>query len=251
MPVLHRYRRSLMVGVVTILTFGWCAVNGAPGDNRRLTDMLHEAHRGDKFRRSLLELRSEETKMDECAACHGSRDWMSNLISPRLAVEVSACVRCHKVSTAEPGAHLGTTLGAQSIRKGHHRLEATGPDSEKGLRVDPESDQTLPLRCANCHPDHRGDAPFRRVAVDVDGVEKHRFDLTASCLGCHVPEGDSPAAQRVMKFFLESHSSAFENAVKPATRAAVLSVMELQQKIGERGCTPACHGEHNPMFGDG
>ncbi len=242
-----------MGGISTVL-FGWCAVAAAPKDNGRFVKTLHEAHQGDWYAESLKDLNGRVPvgkRLTECTICHTPRDWVQNLIRPLAPVDTAACTRCHKVNDKDPDSYLGTVQGTRLVRTGHLNPPPGAPETDKGLRVDPESRQTVALSCAACHPDHEGQKPVQKAEVEVDKSTVQRITMTDSCLGCHVPTAKGARPDAVLKLFVDSHEALFETGeLKTKDRAGVLDSMAKQKKVAERFCMPACHDEHKPAYGD-
>ena len=252
---LYTYRRSLLVGGISVLLFGWCAVSAAPTDNQRFITSLHEAHQGEWYEGSLKELnegRPAKERLTECTACHSPQDWVQNLVRPLAPISTAACVRCHKVDDKDPHAYLGPVQGKRLVRAGHQAPPPGAGETDLGLRVDPETGDTLALGCAVCHPDHQGQKPVQKVEMEGDDKSTiKRIRMTDVCLGCHVPTVKTPRGEAVLKKFIDSHEAIFEaGSIDEKSRNGVLAAMAKQSKVAEQFCMPACHDEHKPAYGD-
>lgn len=242
MVALAPHKRALVVTALSLLLFFWCLM-AARSDNNRFTHTLHGAHQSERFRQAVRVLNSGRPagkRVDECGSCHGSRSWTSNLTDPLLPVADSACGQCH---APEGAPSLGRSIAQRAARPAHQK---SLPASSVMAIAPTDALHALPVRCASCHPDHEGRDSVTKT--DVDGTLK--IAVQTACVTCHVPDEGSSQAQKVLKNFQEKHSSAFANPPKTADPGTILFALKQQADAKERTCTPACHDEHTPQYGD-
>ncbi|MGV3721007.1 MAG: multiheme c-type cytochrome [Actinomycetota bacterium] len=285
-----KQRGRVWVGAaVSLLVFAWCLASSARSDNQRWVQSLHGGHRTAAFQAALdnlNSLRPAGLRLDECSACHGKRDWVSNLVSARPMVADEKCGTCHLPRPAEVDADVKTSpaglpwLGKRLHRPGHAGIDY--PGMVAGL-----APKDRRIACAECHPDHEGEQlldrrlsesgghPAKRVKVE----ETNRFLMTRICSGCHLPQEPSAEATQVLREFVKAHSTGdgfdpplpkeLQDEVAAASPNAPMAgdlqnriVKSVTETVGKqmllgieedpslRGCTPGCHGEHTPMTND-
>lgn len=166
MARLGHYWRAIIVTLIAVLVFAWCAVAAQPQDNQRLLDQLHQAHQSEAYKSALKQLNSGGQKFNECSACHDSQGVVGNLFAERPMVPNSNCERCHglarEASQPQPlGRPFGTGEKPGWLERYEHTGAAKPRDSEpdklpNALQKSEDGKLTLPLRCGACHPDHRG-----------------------------------------------------------------------------------------------
>lgn len=290
MVPLKRYGRVLVGTGVSVLVWIWCFASGARSDNHRWIESLHSGHRTPEFQAALTALnqgRSGGAKLDECTACHGKRDWVSNLVFARPTAADESCGQCHQ---PQPEGQKDTPRSANGLPwlgKRLHRPAHAGMDYPTMIAgLAPKGGK---IACAECHPDHQGKdvADFRlsepRSSFHADRVpvgDRKQLRMTRICAGCHLPRNPSADATDILKEFIKDHSKGdgfdpkFPEALSQRVLAAparqpldptlqgqvvdaVFDTVGKQLLLGVdvdpalRGCTPACHGEHSPVNNDG
>jgi hypothetical protein len=286
---LKRHSRVVMGTLATVAVFVWCLTTSARSDNDRWVESLHRGHRSAPFEDALEKLNASMTRgsrLNECSACHSDRAWIANLVLPRPQVSDNACRNCHQARPADAPDDLKvSSVGVQWLGKRTNRPAHMGTDFPglvAGLR--PSRKQ---IACAECHPDHEGEQlldrrlseqgnqPARRVKVE----DTERYLMTKICSGCHLPQGSSPDATKILREFVKAHSTGdgfdpplpkelqdevaaaspdapLDSALQGRVVKTVLETLDKQLLLGIdvdpslRGCTPGCHGEHTPMTND-
>lgn len=289
MGPLKRRGRVWVGAAISLLVFVWSLSSSAQSDNQRWVRSLHGGHRTPEFRTALDNLNSSRPtglRLDECSACHGVRDWVSNLVSTRPPVADQNCGSCHLPRPADAAdGSRASSVGVPWLGKRLHRPGHAGVDYPGMLAGLAPVDRQI--ACAECHPDHEGEQlldrrlsesgvqPAKRVKVE----EANRFQMTRICAGCHLPQERSPEAAEVLREFVKAHSTGdgFDPPLSKELQAEVAAasphapltgdlqgrlVRSVQETIEKqlllgidvdpslRGCTPGCHGEHTPMTND-
>jgi len=237
--LLLKYRRALLVALVSAVLFGWC-LTSARGDNGRFLRALHERHQSDRFEAALALLNNRVRSgapFDECSACHESKGFLTSLVFVMPPVLDSSCLRCHDTDARNP---LGRVMGKRRFRPAH-QLGAGQKEGRRGLLRSPDGRLAVALACTDCHPDHRG-AGF--VLEQKEGRKpRGRIRMRAFCVGCHVPDGGGVLEAQIRDHFIKKHEDgSFEE--EPAGRDAPA----ILRAVGGQSCTDdGCHGEHSPV----
>jgi len=290
MTPLRRNGRVLVGTALSVLVGIWCFASGARSDNHRFIETLHGGHRNPEFKQALAVLnqgRSGATKLDECTACHGKRDWVSTLVFARPTAADESCGQCHQPQPAGAKDAPRASTGMPWLGKRLHRPAHAGIDYPTMIAgFAPPGGR---IACAECHPDHQGkELADRRLSepastFHADRVpvgDRKQLRMTHICAGCHLPRTPSADATEILREFVKDHSKGdgfdpkfpaelqqrvfaasprqpLDPALQGQVVDAVFDTVGKQLLLGVdvdpalRGCTPACHGEHSPVNNDG
>ncbi len=282
MPNLARYTRALIVTGISVVLFLWCIAAGYPQDNDRLFLVLHAAHQGEAFSRSVEELRkSGGANLNRCSVCHADNGPVAMLVYERTKVVDSACGRCHEPNSTKSWGRKFVATGddgkinpkfSRLTRLAHQGKPSTKDGKESGIAgkiegLDHTADGQLSvsLSCGECHPDHLGKDFVKHVkvpttpegAIDVWDDDRAKTlpkndkpIVDRPCFRCHLPEESGGQAPQVVQAMMAAHNGAFESNSSPKTIAEFMDAMGKQPNEWQRSCSPACHGEHSRQFND-
>ncbi len=238
-----RYQRSFRVMVVVSLALAACLLAAAGTENAWYTGPLCLAHDNEEYR---ADLASRPELPQDCGACHTGSNWSAPGLRrafPPL-VDERKCLACHARDLKEDDEYGNA---GRVIRPAHGGDGGWVKHPPSALRTVEAGTLRPPLRCEQCHPDHRGTRFTQMGTVRVEGKPVTKVVVRDTCGLCHLPAAGGAPGAAVRRNYLEAHKGVEEFKTLPGSPDA--AAIERWLTANALTCV-SCHGEHHTLTGD-